>query len=253
MSIEIGIKGRAEDMVREENTAQAVGSGTLPVFATPDMIALMEKAAWTSLAPYWSEGRAPWAPGWTITHDSATPLGMKVWAESEVTAVDGKRITLAVGRLRRGGPHRPGRPRALHHHRGPLPGQGRPEAGGLSPMSIETGPRLLPEPWAGRRTSWSSPSPAPPWSWPPRRWAVDPRPHRQDPLLPGGRRLRPHRRRRGRQDRQPQVQGPCSTPRPRCSPRSRCQELTGHAVGGVCPFANPEGVTDLPGRVPPAL
>ncbi len=96
MSIEIGIKGRAEDVVREENTAQAVGSGTLPVFATPAMTALMEKAAWTSLAPYLGEGESTVGTKLEITHDSASPLGIKVWAESEVTAVDGKRIVLKV-------------------------------------------------------------------------------------------------------------------------------------------------------------
>ena len=96
MSIEIGIKGRAEDVVREENTAQAVGSGTLPVFVTPAMTALMEKAAWTSLAPYLGEGESTVGTKLEITHDSASPLGIKVWAESEVTAVDGKRIVLKV-------------------------------------------------------------------------------------------------------------------------------------------------------------
>ena len=96
MSIEIGIKGRAEDVVREENTAQSVGSGTLPVFATPAMPALMEKAAWTSLAPYLGEGESTVGTKLEITHDSASPLGIKVWAESEVTAVDGKRIVLKV-------------------------------------------------------------------------------------------------------------------------------------------------------------
>ena len=94
MSIEIGIKGRAEDVVREENTAQAVGSGTLPVFAA--MTALMEKAAWTSLAPYLGEGESTVGTKLEITHDSASPLGIKVWAESEVTQVDGKRIVLKV-------------------------------------------------------------------------------------------------------------------------------------------------------------
>ena len=69
MSIEIGIKGRAEDVVREENTAQAVGSGTLPVFATPAMTALMEKAAWTSLAPYRCGPRAR-SPRWTASASS---------------------------------------------------------------------------------------------------------------------------------------------------------------------------------------
>ncbi len=96
MSIEIGIKGRAEDVVREENTAQAVGSGTLSVFATPAMTALMEKAAWTSLAPYLGEGESTVGTKLEITHDSASPLGIKVWAESEVTQVDGKRIVLKV-------------------------------------------------------------------------------------------------------------------------------------------------------------
>ena len=96
MSIEVGIKGRAEDLVREENTARAVGSGTLPVFATPAMTALMEKAAWTSLAPHLAEGEGTVGTKLEITHDSATPLGMKVWAESEVTTVEGRRVVLKV-------------------------------------------------------------------------------------------------------------------------------------------------------------
>ena len=81
MSIEIGIKGRAEDVVREENTAQAVGSGTLPVFATPAMTALMEKAAWTSLAPYLSEGESSVgtkrAPSWRSPTTPPPPWGSR--------------------------------------------------------------------------------------------------------------------------------------------------------------------------------
>ena len=96
MSIPVGTKGRAEDVVREENSARAMGSGTLPVFATPAMTALMEKAAWTSLAPYLSEGESTVGTKLEITHDSASPLGIKVWAESEVTEVDRKRIVLKV-------------------------------------------------------------------------------------------------------------------------------------------------------------
>ena len=60
------------------------------------MTALMEKAAWTSLAPYLSEGESTVGTKLEITHDSASPLGIKVWAESEVTQVDGKRIVLKV-------------------------------------------------------------------------------------------------------------------------------------------------------------
>ncbi|WP_455903463.1 thioesterase family protein, partial [Clostridium sp.] len=50
--LEAGIKGRQEVMVTDENSAAAVGSGLLPVFATPAMVALMEKTAWMSVAPY---------------------------------------------------------------------------------------------------------------------------------------------------------------------------------------------------------
>ncbi len=96
MSIAIGLKGRAEDVVSEKNTAQAACSGALPVFGTPFMCALMEKASWTSIAPYLAENEGTVGTKLNISHVSATPVGMKVWAESEVTAVDGKRIELKV-------------------------------------------------------------------------------------------------------------------------------------------------------------
>lgn len=96
MSVTVGIKGRADDVVNAGNTAQAACSGALPVFGTPFMCALMEKAAWTSIAPYLEEGQGTVGTKLDIVHTSATPVGMKVWAESEVTAVDGKRIELKV-------------------------------------------------------------------------------------------------------------------------------------------------------------
>lgn len=96
MSVSVGMKGRCEAMVDESVTAQAAGSGTLPVFATPWMCALMEKAAWTAVAPGLSEGESTVGTKLSISHVSATPVGMKVWAESEVTLVDGKRIEFTV-------------------------------------------------------------------------------------------------------------------------------------------------------------
>lgn len=96
MSLMIGLKGRADDVVTEANTAQAACSGALMVFGTPFMCALMEKAAWTSIAPYLAEGEGTVGTKLDISHISATPVGMKVWAESEVTLVDGKRIELKV-------------------------------------------------------------------------------------------------------------------------------------------------------------
>lgn len=96
MSVEIGVRGYAEDTVRETNTAAAACSGALTVFGTPFMIALMEKAAWTSIAPYLNPGESTVGTKLDVSHLSATPMGMKVWAESEVTLVDGKRIELKV-------------------------------------------------------------------------------------------------------------------------------------------------------------
>ena len=96
MSIEIGLKGRAETVVNEGNTAAAMGSGLVPVFATPAMIALMEQAAASSLLPYLEDGQGSVGIHLDVSHESATPIGLKVWAESEVTAVDGKQITFTV-------------------------------------------------------------------------------------------------------------------------------------------------------------
>ena len=96
MSVEIGLRGRADDIVHSGNTAAAAGSGGLQVFGTPFMVALMEKAAWASIAPFLAEGDSTVGTKVNIEHLAATPLGMKVWAESEVTAVDGKRIELTV-------------------------------------------------------------------------------------------------------------------------------------------------------------
>ena len=96
MSVTVGLKGRAEALVNYQNTAQAACSGALPVFGTPFMCALMEEAAWKSIAPHLEEGQSTVGTKLDITHDSATPVGMKVWAESEITEVDGKRLVLKV-------------------------------------------------------------------------------------------------------------------------------------------------------------
>lgn len=96
MSITVGMKARVEDMVTQENTAISAGSGTLPVFATPFMCALMEKSAWMAIASGLNEGDSSVGTKLNISHLSATPVGLKVWAESEVTAVDGKRIEFKV-------------------------------------------------------------------------------------------------------------------------------------------------------------
>ena len=104
MSVTVGLKGRAETVVKEELTAKACCSGALPVFGTPFLCALMEEAAWRSIAPCLEEGQSTVGTKLEISHDSATPVGMKVWAESEVTEVDGKRIVLKVAAYDEKGP-----------------------------------------------------------------------------------------------------------------------------------------------------
>ena len=96
MSVTVGMSGRAQARVTQENTALAAGSGTLPVFATPWMCALMEQAAWTAIAPALEEGESSVGTKLSISHLSATPVGMEVWAESQVTLVDGRRIEFHV-------------------------------------------------------------------------------------------------------------------------------------------------------------
>ena len=96
MSICVGMRARADAVVTNDNAAVTVGSGTLPVFATPCMCALMEEAAWKAIAPELSEGDSSVGTKLSISHVSASPVGIKVWAESQVTAVDGKRIEFKV-------------------------------------------------------------------------------------------------------------------------------------------------------------
>ncbi len=96
MTIPIGQAGRAETVVTQSNTARSVGSGSLPVFATPCMTALMEQAACDCLLPFLEKGQSSVGTALSIVHSSATPIGLTVWAESCVTAVNGKKITFSV-------------------------------------------------------------------------------------------------------------------------------------------------------------
>ncbi len=92
----IGTKGKIETVVNDTNTAKFAGSGSLDVFATPSMICLMEQAAQASVSEYLENGQGTVGTKIEVTHDSATPLGMKVWAESELVEVDRRRLVFEV-------------------------------------------------------------------------------------------------------------------------------------------------------------
>ena len=96
--IVIGTKCQLVETVTEELTAAHVGSGALPVFGTPFLSALMENAAMTVLQSFLEEGQGSVGTHLDISHDAPTPIGMKVWAEAEITAVseNGKMVDFAI-------------------------------------------------------------------------------------------------------------------------------------------------------------
>ena len=96
MEITVGMKGRADTQAEREDTAKEVGSGDLLVYATPCMVALMEGAACEAIAEAIPDTKTTVGTALNIEHISATPVGLDVWAEAEVTEVNGKVITFSV-------------------------------------------------------------------------------------------------------------------------------------------------------------
>ncbi|WP_298483399.1 thioesterase family protein [uncultured Ruminococcus sp.] len=94
--ITIGASGTASVTVDMSNLAMTVGSGSLPVFATPMMASLMEQAACNAVAPFLAEGETTVGTKLEISHDAATPPGLTVTATAEVTAVSGREISFHV-------------------------------------------------------------------------------------------------------------------------------------------------------------
>ena len=104
--IVIGTKCQLEQTVTEDLTAAAAGSGALPVFGTPFMAAMIENAAMTCLQSFLEEGQGSVGTRLDITHDAPTPVGMKVWAEAEITGVseNGKMVAFQVAAWDEKGP-----------------------------------------------------------------------------------------------------------------------------------------------------
>ena len=96
MDIKVGMTAQVETIVEKEDTAQLVGSGDLLVYATPCMVALMEGAACEAIKDALDEEKTSVGTELNISHLSATPVGLEVRAEAEVTAVEGSAITFKV-------------------------------------------------------------------------------------------------------------------------------------------------------------
>jgi len=96
MELHTGISGLQQQVVTAEVTADKVGSGTVKVFATPMMIALIEKTCLKSVEPFLAEGQGTVGTHIDVSHSAATPVGMTVTAESELVEIDRRRLVFRV-------------------------------------------------------------------------------------------------------------------------------------------------------------
>lgn len=94
--LSIGQKGRLEQIVAPELCADRIGSGLVQVFATPMMIALVERTCNESVVPLLEAGQGTVGIKVDVTHCAATPVGMKVWCESELVEIDRRRLVFKV-------------------------------------------------------------------------------------------------------------------------------------------------------------
>ncbi len=92
IQIEPGVKGQEVLTVKHEDTASNFGSGLVEVYATPAMVALMEKTCLNSVLSFLPKGCGTVGTKVNISHGKATPVGMQVTCESELVEVDRRRL-----------------------------------------------------------------------------------------------------------------------------------------------------------------
>ncbi|MCL2387110.1 MAG: thioesterase family protein [Defluviitaleaceae bacterium] len=94
--LEIGKTATVSTVVSDINTAKTVGSGSLDVFATPMMIALMEQAACECIANCLESGQTSVGTQINVAHTAASPLGAKINATATIEQIEGRKITFKV-------------------------------------------------------------------------------------------------------------------------------------------------------------
>ena len=90
--MEVGLKYRSKKIVVQQLTAKAIGSGDLPVLATPAMIALMENAAMLAVAPHLAETDTTGGGFMECSHLKPTGIGEEVEAEATLVKIEGKAL-----------------------------------------------------------------------------------------------------------------------------------------------------------------
>lgn len=96
MPPQVGLRGQAARQVTAEVTAERLGSGDVPVFGTPALVALLEAAAVNALAGQLAPGETTVGTRIELSHLAATPVGAEVRAEAELVAVEGRTLTFAA-------------------------------------------------------------------------------------------------------------------------------------------------------------
>ena len=91
-----GIKNTLTIKVTNDKTARVLGSGTLDVFATPAMVALMEQTAAQSVQPLLENGITSVGTKINVEHLSADPVGIEVTCESTLVEIDNRRLVFDI-------------------------------------------------------------------------------------------------------------------------------------------------------------
>jgi predicted thioesterase len=94
--LETGLRGHAKMQVSQKYTAEAWGSGDVPVFGTPSLVALLETAAVNAVAGRLGPGETTVGTWLDVSHLAATPVGLEIRAEAELTAIEGRKLTFTA-------------------------------------------------------------------------------------------------------------------------------------------------------------
>ena len=95
-ALKVGLEGTASALVTEERLATNVGSGNVPVFASPMLLALMEAAAVNCLEGHLPEDYQSLGVQLNVSHTAPTPIGFTVTAKATLKAIEGRKLTFDV-------------------------------------------------------------------------------------------------------------------------------------------------------------